>query len=159
MSTFEEQIQMLTKANTEQIQTPSVLKPEMFSMPQNKEDDFGMPKLGGFLKVSNGNTAVITIGVVLSSTVGGYVSSMLPSHGQYASVIAGALIMYLGKKNNMLKDFGVGVLIGGLAQVFSGLGSMIPGMSMPKDEVREDKITYGGSDGMYPTQPERRVFS
>ena len=67
--------------------------------------------------------------------------------------------MYFGRSNGMLHDFGVGVLIAGLASAFSGLGSMIGAQtSMPDGNMMsEDRVTYGGTDGLYPTQPERRT--
>lgn len=138
---------------------PPQTDPALFSM--NQAGDMSLPSVSSFFKVKGGNVIVIALGVILSSTVGGFITRFLPSYSQYSIVIAGALIMYLGRRNAMLHDFGTGVFIAGLAQIFSGIGGMLGGMaggtSMNNEMVSEDRVTYGGMDGQYPTQPERRT--
>lgn len=154
MQELEQQINTLIERKP-LLSPEATLSPELFSQPR----DFEMPSIGSFFKISNGNVAVIALGVIMTSTVGGFLANWLPSISQYASIIAGALIMYIGKGKSIVKDFGVGVLIGGLAQLFSGLGSSLSGIFGEKPMMMEDKITYGGGDGVYPMQPERRTFS
>lgn len=125
-----------------------------FAEPQN---GFSMPNIGGMLRVSNANLLVIALGVIVSSTVGGFVTSMLPSVGRYATVIAGAVLLMLFK-SGIARDFGSGVLIGGLAELFSGLGSRI-GSAVGGGEFAEMRTTFGGTDGVAVTSPDRRVFS
>lgn len=160
MNSMETQIQQLAQLQSNPVQlNPQQLPDQLFSMPKGAE--FEMPNIKTFLKLKDGNVIVITLGVILSSTVGGFLTQFFPGGmTKWASVIAGALIMFIGKNKGVIQDFGAGVLIGGLAQVFSGLGGMIgSGMSMPMNrQVEEDKLTYGGGDGVYPTQPDRRVF-
>ena len=147
-----------TPTNNPVMLNPPQLDPNLFSMPNAQ---MSMPSIGSFLKVKSGNVIVIALGVIFSSTVGGFISRFMPSYSQYAVIIAGALIMYFGRSNGMLHDFGVGVLIAGLATAFSGIGGMLGGAaggtSMNNDMMSEDRITYGGTDGVYPTQPERRT--
>lgn len=148
-----------TPTNNPVMLNPPQLDPNLFSMPQNAQ--MSMPSIGSFLKVKSGNVIVIALGVIFSSTVGGFISRFMPSYSQYAVIIAGALIMYFGRSNGMLHDFGVGVLIAGLATAFQGIGGVlggsVGGTSMNND-MSEDRITYGGTDGQYPTQPERRTM-
>lgn len=140
--------------------TPHVdLNPQenpLFSMQSGQTS---MPNIGSFLKVKSGNVIVIALGVIFSSTVGGFITRFIPSYSQYAVIIAGVLLMYFAKSNGMLHDFGVGVLIAGLASTFSNLGGMLSGATQTSmnDVMSEDRVTYGGSDGVYPTQPERRT--
>lgn len=148
--------------------------PNMFA--ENNQNGMSMPNLGGFLKLNNANLLVIALGVIMASTIGGILSSMFSSVGALASfstIIAGLLLMYFGKSKPMMKDFGAGVLIGGLAVRFAGLGaslggalqgvtggmSMMPPGTNPGQQFQELKYTYGGSDGVQPTTPDRRVFS
>jgi len=126
-----------------------------FAEPQN---GFGMPNIGGMLKVQNANLLVIALGVIVSSTVGGFVTSMLPSVGKYATVIAGAVLLMLFK-SGVARDFGSGVLIGGLAELFSGLGARLGSAVGGGGEFAETRTTFGGSDGVAVTSPDRRVIS
>ena len=161
MDQFEQGVnQLLVQPATVQTNmplNPPQLDPALFSMNQTS-----MPSIGSFLKVKTGNVIIITLGVIFSSTVGGFITRFMPSYSQYATIIAGALIMYFGRSNGMLHDFGVGVLIAGLANTFSGIGGMLGGAaggtSMNNDMMSEDRVTYGGMDGQYPTQPERRTM-
>ena len=144
MSSLEEQIAALTAKTPNQFEEP--------------HDGFSMPG-GNLLKVSNGNVLVIAFGLIFSTTVGGFIGRWLSGMAKYSSIIAGLAIMYLGKSKPMLRDFGVGVLLGGLAQVFGHLGSSLLGGAAPEAEMQETRVTYGGTDGVYPTNPDRRVFS
>lgn len=156
--TLETQVQQLLENPIPKVSTnPAQLDPALFEMP--KDQMMSLPSVNSFLRVKGGNVIVITLGVIFSSTVGGFITRFLPSYSQYATVIAGALIMYFGRSNSMLHDFGIGVFVAGLAQVFSGIGGMLGGgqTSMNNDMMSEDRITYGGMDGQYPTQPERRT--
>ncbi len=158
--TLENQIQQLALVDSQQgMINPKMLNPSLFSE-DKAQNEFGMPSVGSFLRVSDGNLAVITLGVILSSSVAGLVERWLPSVAQYAAILAGVALIYFGKNKKMIRDFGAGVLIGGLATMFSGLGSSLGGMfGEPKQNLMaEDKMTYGGGDGVYPTQPDRRVF-
>ena len=155
LSEFETQVhQLLAKPTL----APKQLDPALFA---EDHDGFGMPKIGSFLKLSNSNLAVVTIGVVMSSTIGGYLSGILGGLAggisKYSTIIAGLLIMYFGKGKGIVRDLGAGVLIGGLAQLFAGIGQSIMPTSEPM--MQEDRVTYGGGDGVYPTQPDRRVFA
>lgn len=155
MSSLETQINSLTGQAT---LNPKMLDPALFEEPET-HDGYGMPRLGGFTKVS-GSLPVIALGVIMSSTVGGFLSKYLPSMTQWASVIAGALIMYFAKRQKLLKDFGAGVLIGGLASVFSGIGSSLSGaFGEPRDSFEEDRTTWGGVEGgTMVTSPDRRTL-
>ena len=128
-----------------------------FAEPTTSQNGFGMPNIGGMLRVSNANLLVIALGVIVSSTVGGFVTSMLPSVGKYSTVIAGAVLLMVFK-TGMARDFGSGVLIGGLAELFSGLGARLGG-AVGGGEFAEMRTTFGGSDGVSVTSPDRRVFS
>ena len=158
---FESQVQQLLDRPTNTPLTAPQLDSSLFEMPKNPE--MSLPSMNSFFKVKGGNVVVITLGVIFSSTVAGFISRFLSSYAQYAAIIAGALIMYFAKSNGMLHDFGIGVFIAGLAQVFSGIGGMFGGLaggtqtSMVND-MSEDRLTYGGTDGVYPTQPERRTM-
>lgn len=142
MASLEDQIAALTK-------TPQFEEPK---------DGFSMPG-GSFLKVSNGNVLVIAIGLIFSTTVGGFISRFMSGLAKYSAIIAGLAIMYIGKSKPMLRDFGVGVLLGGLAQTFGHLGSSLAGVGAPAEEMQETRLTYGGTDGVYPSNPGREVFS
>lgn len=147
-------------------QTPPVLIPaDQFREGQN---GYEMPNIGGMLKVNNGNVATIAIGLILSASVGGLVMRWLPAVGKWGTVIAGLVIMYFAKTAKpVIRDIGIGVLLGGLASVFSGLGGSLGGildgiggngMNEPMPPMAEDRMTYGGTDGVYPVNPDRRVF-
>ena len=136
-------------------QIASALKSPQFEEPR---DGFSMPG-GSFLKVSNGNVLVIAIGLIFSTTVGGFVSRWMSSLAKYSSIIAGLAIMYIGRSKPMLRDFGVGVLLGGLAQAFGHLGASLgAGGADLVDDMQEQRITYGGTDGVAPINPDRRTF-
>lgn len=130
------------------------------SFAEPAQNGFGMPNIGGMLRVSNANLLVIALGVIVSSTVGGFVSSMLPSVSRYATVIAGAILLMVFK-SGIARDFGSGVLIGGLAELFSGIGQRIGGAvgGVTGGEFAEVRTTFGGTDGVSVTSPDRRVFS
>lgn len=145
MARFEEQI-----ANLLADGAPS----KQFAEPH---DGFAMPG-GSLLKVSNGNVLVIAAGLIFSTTVGGFVSRFMASLAKYSSIVAGLAIMYIGRSKPMLRDFGVGVLLGGLAQVFGHLGSFLGGGAAP-EELAETRISYGGTDGISVMNPDRRTFS
>lgn len=157
--------QLLVASPPSQTTQPKMIPEGMFLEGQNGYD---MPNFGSMLKVSNGNVATIAIGLILSASVGGLVMRWLPSVGKWGTVIAGLVIMYIAKTSKpMIRDIGIGVLLGGLASVFSGLGGSLGGIldgiggngmseNMP---MMEDKLTYGGGDGVYPLNPDRRVFA
>ena len=133
----------------------------VFQEPQkpvfNESHDGFEMSVSSFTRVS-GSLPVIAIGVILSSTVGGYLQRWLGNFAEWSAVIAGALIMYFGKRNAMLKDFGAGVLIGGLAAKFSNLASSFGEPMSPAFE--ESRVTFGGVDGgMMVTSPDRRVMT
>lgn len=157
MPSFEENLNKaieLSAGNNVQLNPSTQLFEEQ--MRKYKEDDFSMPSIGSFTKVSNANVIVIALGVLTASYIGNMLTRFVPQVGKFAPILAGALIIVLGKNRGMLKDFGIGVLIGGLVEL--GRGYM-PGMSMPMNrQVEEDRMTYGGTDGVYPVQPDRRVF-
>lgn len=165
---LEQQLEQLTQNGFSPNQVtldPKMMDDNLFAMRQGYQPgQTEMPKLGSFLKISDGNVLVIALGVITSQTVGGFVNRFLPMVGKFSTILAGLALMYFGKSKKLLRDFGVGVLLGGLASEFSGLGSRIGGMlggqtSMPMDKmVEEDKMTYGGTDGVYPVQPDRRIF-
>lgn len=161
MQKLEDQIQLLGQQSTLGSQLhPKMLDPSLFN--EDQQNDFGMPKIGSFLKVSDGNVAVITLGVIMSSTVAGFIAGWMPSMAQYAAILAGVAIIYFGKNKKLIRDFGIGVLIGGLAQMFAGVGSSLGGMipgGMSENFEETIKETYGGGDGIYPVQPDRRVFA
>jgi len=143
----------------ESLNAPAAAPLPAFNEPR-AHDGFGMPNIGGMFKVANANLLVITLGVILSSTIGGWLTGMLPSVGKYATVMAGAVLL-LVFKSGVARDFASGVLIGGLAGLFSGIGSSLGGltggdMSMP---MAEDRVTFGGSDGVRVSSPDRRVIS
>ena len=154
MDVLESQLEQLIKQQQAALPPVAPLKapPAPFSEPHN---DFEMSS--NILKISNANIIIVGIGVLLSSTVGGYLTRFLPSTGKYAPILAGLAIMWLGKRNSMVKDLGAGILLGGVGSAFAGFASGL-GLSenMP---MQEDKVTYGGTDGVYPTQPDRRVFA
>ena len=130
---------------------------------QESQNGMNMPSIGSFLKINNGNVVVIGIGLILSSQIGGMVSRWLPSVSQYATIIAGLAIMYIAKSKPIIRDLGVGVLLGGLASTFSGLGNSLGGIlggngMAEQNTMMETRETYGGTDGMYPENPDRKVF-
>jgi len=131
----------------------------MFAEPT--QNSFGMPSVGSFLKVQNANLLVITLGVILSSTLGGFISGMFPSIGRYATIAAGAVLLLI-LRTGAGRDFASGVLIGGLAQAFSGIGSSLGGMlgggQNNMGEFAEVRTTHGGSDGVQVRSPDRRVI-
>ncbi len=159
MSSLEDQVKLLLKQNTT-TQTGDGTLDSIPSFSQPTQNDFGMPG-GSFLKLNDANLAVVTIGVIVSSSVGGMISNWMPSVSKYGTIIAGVAIMYVGKNKKMVRDLGAGVLIGGLAEMFSGLGSSLGShFSQPNQNMMaEDRVTYGGTDGIYPTQPDRRVMA
>lgn len=131
----------------------------MFAEPS--QNHFGMPSVGSFLKVQNANLLVITLGVILSATFGGFISGMFPSLGRYATIAAGAVLLLI-LRSGAGRDFASGVLIGGLAQAFSGIGTSLSGMfgggQNNMGEFAEVRTTHGGTDGVSPRSPDRRVF-
>ena len=134
--------------------------PGMFAEPS--QNSFGMPSVGSFLKVANANLLVITLGVILSSTFGGFISGMFPGLGRYATIAAGAVLILI-LRTGAGRDFASGVLIGGLAQAFSGIGASLSGMfggggQNNMGEFAEVRTTHGGTDGVSPRSPDRRVF-
>lgn len=135
---------------------PSAPAPD-FSMREHGATE--MPSIRSFLRLKDGNVVAITIGVVVSSAVGGFIQPYLGTYSKWGPVIAGALIMFVGRRSGVVQDLGAGVMIGGLAAVVRDLGILggtgLTGMNREMSETRE---TYGGTDGVYPTQPERRVF-
>ena len=162
MPTLEEQIQTLitqtAPATLPGLPTVPGLQTPPFAENQN---EFGMPNIGSFMKVQNGNLGAIAIGVMAATTIGGMISRVLPSVGNFGPVIAGALIlMFLGTRGGIIRDIGSGVLIGGLAMLLKNYTGGMFGMPGSNDMMAEEqKATYGGGDGVYPTQPDRRTFA
>jgi len=139
---------------------PLNVQQQMFQEAYADQNGFAMPNLSSFTKVS-GSLPVIALGVIMSQTVGGFISRFLPNMSKWASIIAGALIMWFAKSNRLLKDFGAGVLIGGLATVFAGLGSQLGGIFQEPDRMafEEERMTFGGVDGgTMVTSPDRRTL-
>lgn len=140
-------------------QPPVAAPGAMFAEPS--QNAFGMPSVGSFLKVQNANLLVITLGVILSATFGGFISGMFPSLGRYATIAAGAVLLLI-LRSGAGRDFASGVLIGGLAQAFSGIGTSLSGFlgggQNNMGEFAEVRTTHGGTDGVSPRSPDRRVF-
>lgn len=150
---LEQSVDTLLKA---QASAPLAQPTTMFAEPA--QNGFGMPSLGTFLKASNVNIVAITIGVVLSSTVGSYVSKVLPQAGKFATPIAGAALL-IALKGGVGRDIAYGVLIGGLANLLGGyVGGALGGSAMSEPGFAETRVTQGGTDGVTVTSPTRRVF-
>ena len=102
----------------------------------------------------------LVLGVVLATTIGGYLQGVLPgSLDKYAVLIAGIAIIMLGRKSYMLKSFGFGVFVAGLVEVVKGLGVFSGLMSENRNMYAEVRETFGGTDGVYPTQPDRPTYA
>lgn len=131
------------------------IKPESHFAELPEDGIFEMPRnFGRFFKVSDGNIPAIAIGVVASSTIGNWLSSVFPAVGRWATIVAGGLLLLLFK-SGVLKSLAAGVFIGGIANLLSGfVGGGLGGM-LSEDQ----KVTYGGGEGVYPMQPDRRTFA
>ena len=150
---------------------PQMLDNAMFAESERlryqTQNGMGMPNLSSITKINDGNVLVIALGVIMSQTVGGFLSGFLAQVGKYASILAGLALAYFGKNKKLIRDFGIGVMIGGIASAFGGLGSALTGAfqeHMPgynKDNQFEEQVkdTYGGTDGIYPSQPDRRTMA
>lgn len=60
----------------------------------------------------------------------------------------------------MIKDFGVGVLLGGIALAFENIAQMLTDRFSERDAFSEQRTTWGGLDGgLQVTSPARRTIS
>ena len=136
-------------------QNPALTFAEQYNTTQN---DHSMPKIGGLLKVQNANLALIALGVVASTASGDRLAGLIPAIGRYATIIAGGLILMF-VRNGPLRDIGAGILIGGLADLIRSYTGGMFGMGSSNMMAEDMKPTYGGGEGVYPTQPDRRTFA
>lgn len=129
---------------------------KQFAEPHN---DFSLP--GGSLINQNINLLYAGLGVLASGAIVSLVSkhlTMVPA--KWAGIIAGVLLITLGKKNKMIKDFGVGVVLGGIALAFENISDMLTDRFGERKAFDEQRTTWGGLDGgLQVTSPERRTIS
>lgn len=150
------QQQMQIPQQQQQIFNPSQ-DPMLLFAEQQRQNDMSMPKIGSLMKIQNANVALIALGVVASTMIGSKLAGIIPQVGKFATIIAGAMILMF-VRNGPIRDIAAGVLIGGLAELVRGYTGMfgMPGQNMMSEDV---KSTYGGGEGVYPTQPDRRTFA
>ena len=123
-----------------------------------------LPSSNSLLNISGGSIPVIALGVILSENVGSVVGRFTSQATlvKWGAVLAGVVIIMVAKNNRMLKSFGAGVLIGGLANIFRDVVGNISGslgLSEPREGFMEDRTTWGGVDGgTSVTSPNRRVI-
>ena len=163
----------LTQAYREQIaknlQNPVTLTPQTQypanypapappSFGEPTQNDFGLPGAG--MLNQRINLLVAGLGVLASTAITSLVKKYVPSVGRWAGIIAGAVLIAFGKGKGLVKDFGVGVLLGGTAIAFENFADGLAGRfgfseNAPFQEIR---VTQGGLDGgLNPTSPGRRV--
>ena len=159
MTTEDIVTQFLTQAQNNQNQTP-----DMFQEPQNGFE-VSMPSFNSVMNLNGGNIPIIALGVILSENVGSFVGRFTQQATivKWGAVLAGFILITVGKRNRMIHSFGAGVFIGGLATVFrdvvmNATGSL--GLSEPSAAFQEQRVTWGGVDGgVNVTSPDRRVIS
>ena len=140
-------------------QNPSL----MFAEQQQKQyttsqNDHAMPDVRGLMKIQNANVALIAAGVVVSTMIGDKLAGIIPGLGRYATIIAGGLILMF-VRNGPIRDIAAGVLIGGLADLLRSYTSGMFGMGGNNMMSEDVKDTYGGGEGVYPQQPDRRTYA
>jgi len=155
MDSLEDQVTLLNETATS--------APQQFLEPTQNGMAVSMPSAGQFLTIDGGSVPVIALGVILSENIGGVVGRFTsqPTIVKWGSVLAGGAILLIAKNNRMLRSFGAGVLIGGLANIFRDIVGNVAGMvSEPKDAFAEERVTWGGIDGgTSVTSPDRRVIT
>lgn len=115
-------------------------------------------RVGGFMTV-RANTLLLVAGLVAAATIGGYLQRAFPRVGKYGTLVAGVLIVVLGRKNTLVRSLGMGVFLAGVAEIVRQFDFVQSHFSEP-DAGRafaEQRTTYGGADGMVVTSPDRRT--
>ena len=158
MPQLEQLVQSAIESSKESTNNLPVLNPNV-----DEDGLFAEPNIGGRvqgLMTIRASAIFLVLGVVLASTVGGYLTGILPgSLDKYAMLIAGIAIIMLGRKSYMLKSFGFGVFVAGLVEVVKGLGILGRFTAENRNMYAETRETYGGTDGVYPTQPDRPTYA
>ena len=117
--------------------------------------EFQESRFSGFMSV-RANTLLLVAGLVVATTVGNYLESAFPKVGKYGTLIAGVLMVILGRKSTILKSIGMGIFLAGVAEVVKSFDMISKHFAEePFAEVRE---TYGGvAGGVTVTSPDRRT--
>ena len=113
-------------------------------------------RIGGLLNI-RGSAVFIVIGLITAATVGNYLRDAVPQAGKYSTALAGVVIILLGRKNKIVKSFGFGVFLEGIVEIVKDF-SVFSRFSEP-NMYAETKMTWGGTDGVAPRQPDRMTFA
>ena len=112
-------------------------------------------KVSGFMTV-RANTLLLVAGLVAAATIGGYLERAFPRVGKYGTLVAGVLIVVMGRRNTMVKSLGMGVFLAGVAEIVRQFDFVQTHFGEPR-AFEEQRTTYGGTDGMVVTTPDRRT--
>ena len=126
-----------------------------------EEGIFAEPISGKFKGLLNVRASAIflILGGIMAATVGNVIKGYLPAGiGKYATLIAGLFLVILSRSNYMLRSFGFGVFIEGVVEVAKDF-RVFQSFSEDRNMYAETKETWGGTDGVYPVQPDRKTFS
>ena len=111
----------------------------------------------GFMTV-RANTLLLVAGLVAAATIGGYLERAFPRVGKYGTLVAGVLIVILGRRSTMVKSLGMGVFLAGVAEIVRQFDFVQSHFSEDR-AFSEERVTYGGATGMVVTSPDRRTVT
>ena len=152
---------LLTQAPMQMPQLMQQLQPQaqqMFAEPQQNEFQESLGGAArGFMTV-RANTLLLVAGLVAAATIGGYLERAFPKVGKYGTLVAGVLIVVLGRRNTLVRSLGMGVFLAGVAEIVRQM-DFISGLGFQERPFEETRVTYGGADGMIVTSPDRRTVT
>ena len=145
--------------STEQIEKAVKAEYQKFFQEPNNQNGFEAPNFRGLMNQSI-SLPVVGMGVLASGAIQALVTKHFPHLGKWTGIAAGAALIIFGKRQKVLKDFGVGVLLGGVAYAFEGIAdSLTNRFNEPRRSFEESRETWGGMDGgMDVMSPERRTI-
>ena len=131
---------------------------KLFQEPQ-AQNGFESPNIRGLMS-QNISIPVVAVGVLASGAIQAMVSKHVPQLGKWTGIAVGGVLIIMGKRQKLLKDLGVGILLGGIAYAFEGFADSLTGrFSEPRRAFEESRETWGGMDGgMEVMSPERRTI-
>lgn len=156
MSSLLSDIQITDSDLQNDVETLKKQYAEIFNEPN--QNGMALPRMGGLMN-SNISLPVAAVGVLASGAVRSMAVKYFPQLDKWAGIAVGAVFILFGKRKKLIKDFGVGVLLGGIAYAFEDLSASLTSRFAERKSFDEDRITWGGVDGGTTVMsPERRTI-